>query len=345
VSTSLDAENLTWAEWAFDPLPTIYFCGARSMLSLQLYCSIIQPRFEKSMDAEKAAMVRSLTLTQVTLLLAGLIVCSPCALGQNPQLQTRNGGRFPTVVFNSVVWNANPASYSIAIDATGAATYQSTPDSVDRTGVPYSIEFQTSDATRRITFNIARELNLFSGDFPVSMGSPQTTPVRTLVYHDIALNNHITYSDSTDSQIQELTSVFEEISATFEFARRLGYLHQHDKERLEPELTRMQASAERHMLRELQAVTPALKSIALDTSLSESVRKQAEAILVLAHKPNMTPDSQSGLCRPATSGYWYAEPALAARSNAALVNVGTDKSNDFIHGSSGLENRSYPAVF
>lgn len=245
----------------------------------------------------KVCVVRSMVLVRVTLALAVSIVCSVTAVGQNPQLQTRNGGRFPTVVFNSVLWNATPPSYSIAVDATGAATYQSTQDSIDRTGVPYSIEFQTSDATRRIAFNIARELNLFNGDFPISLGSPDTTAVRTLVYHDITFNNHITYSDSTDSQIQELTSVFEEISATFEFARRLGYLHQHDKERLEPELTRMQASAERHMLRELQAVTPALKSIALDASLSDGVRKQAEAILVLAHKP-ASPDFQSELRGP-----------------------------------------------
>ena len=241
-------------------------------------------------------MLKSTILVQV--ILTALIACSSNAVGQNPQLQTRNGGRFPTVVFSSVLWNANPASYSIAVDATGAATYQSTQDSVERSGVPYTIEFQTTDATRRITFNIARELNLFNGDFPVSLGSPETTAVHTLAYHDITFNNHITYSDSTDSQIQELTSVFEEISKTFEYACRLSYLHQHDKQRLEPELTRMQASAERHMLRELQAVTPALKSIALDSSLSESVRKQAETILVLARKPNPLPDSRSGLMDP-----------------------------------------------
>jgi hypothetical protein len=249
---------------------------------------------------QKTNIARSTTLVQLTL--AALIACCSTAMGQNPQLQTRNGGRFPTVVFSSVLWNANPASYSIAVDGTGAATYQSTQESIDRTGVPYSIEFQTTDATRRIVFNIARELNLFNGDFPVSLGSPESAPVRTLTYHDITFNNHITYSDSTDSQIQELTSVFEEISATFEFARRLSYLHQHDKERLEPELTRMQASAERHMLRELQAVTPALKSIALDSTLSESVRKQAQAILVLAHKPNASPEFQS---RIEINKIWY----------------------------------------
>lgn len=283
----------------------------------------------------------------MALVSAALVVTSGNAVGQNPQLQTRNGGRFPTVVFSSVLWNADPASYSIAVDATGAATYQSTQDSEDRTGVPYTIEFQTSDATRRITFNIARELNLFNGDFPVSLGSAETTAVRTLVYHDITFNNHITYSDSTDPQIQELTSVFEEISATFEFARRIGYLHQHDKERLEPELTRMQASAEHHMLRELQAVTPALNSIALDKSLTEEVRTQAGAILALARKTSSTPEFRSRLADPQglVAGRGNAEPSSIERSHAALADIRLDELHDVIHRGAGLEDGRHPAGF
>lgn len=220
----------------------------------------------------------------LALLITAFLLRSAVLWAQNPQLQTKNGRRFPTVVFSSVFWNANPPSYSLAVDATGAATYQSTQDSGERAGVPYLIEFQTSDATRRMTFNIVRQLNFLSGDFPASVGTPEKVPVRTLAYHDITYNNQITYSQSSDSEIQELTSVFEEISATFEFARRLGYLHQHDKEGLEAELTRMQTSAERHRLRELQAVTPSLKSIASDAALSETVRKHAEAILAFVRK-------------------------------------------------------------
>jgi hypothetical protein len=247
----------------------------------------------------------SVKLIRTALAAAVLVSGAASLLGQNPQLQTRNGRRFPTVVFNSVFWIANPASYSIAVDATGAATYQSTQDSIDRTGVPYTIEFQTSDATRRITFNVIRELNLLDGNFPISLGSPQAAPVRTLVYHDVTFDHQISYTDSTDSQIQELTSVFEEISATFEFARRIGYLHQHDKEALEPELDRMQSSAEHHHLRELQAVTPALKSVALDASLSNSIRAHAEALLALARRPNTTPQLQGGLTTDQSSGIAY----------------------------------------
>jgi hypothetical protein len=228
-------------------------------------------------------MPRSTPL-RIALVATVLLVCAASLLAQNPQLRTKNGRRFPSVTLTSVYWSGNPSYYSIAIDATGAATYQSAPDSTSSTGVPYTIEFQTSDATRRVTFNVARELNFLNGDFPISLGSAANEPVRTLAYHDTTFNNQITYSDSTDSEIQELTSVFEEISATFEFARRLAYIHQSDRSGLEPELVRMQASAEHHLLRELQAVTPALRSIASDASLSESVRKHAEAILALVRK-------------------------------------------------------------
>jgi hypothetical protein len=224
------------------------------------------------------------TPPRIALLIAAVFLCSGSLRAQNPQLHTRNGGRFPTVVFSSVLWSANPSSYSLAVDATGAATYQSTQDSVERTGVPYTVEFQASDATRRMTLNIMRQLNFLNGEFPTYSGTPEKVPVRTLAYHDITFDNRVTYSESSDSEIQELTSVFEEISATFEFARRLSYLHQHDKEGLEPELIRMQTSAERHMLRELQAATPALKIIASDHTLTDSVRNHAEAILALMRK-------------------------------------------------------------
>src|SRR5437764_11944317 len=80
-----------------------------------------------------------LTSPRIAVVMAAVLLCSVGLAAQSPQLRTRNGGRFPTVVFNSVLWSANPSSYSLAVDSTGAATYQSTQDSVDRTGVPYTV--------------------------------------------------------------------------------------------------------------------------------------------------------------------------------------------------------------
>ena len=212
-----------------------------------------------------------------------LCLCSSLLLAQNPQLQTRNGRRFPTVVFTSVLWTANPPYYTIAVDSIGSATYQSAPNSVDSTGVPYTLIFQANDSTRRMIFTIARDLEYFGADIPVKVSSPQSTPVRTLSYRDLTYNNLLTYSESSNSEIEELTSIFEEISATAEFGRRLTYLRQHDKDGVAGELATMQKEAERHHLRELQAIAPVLRSIVSDRNSSEDARTRASALLTSVH--------------------------------------------------------------
>lgn len=218
------------------------------------------------------------------------LVLASCAsmLGQNPQLRTKNASRFPTVVFTFVLWNANPPYYSIAIDSTGASTYQSAPNSVERTGVPYTIEFQANDATRRTTFSIARDLNFFRDDFPTSLGFPSKDPVESLTYHDSTFNHQITFTNSTDSRIQELVSVFDEISATLEFGRRLLYSHESAPNALDDELASMEKDSRRHLLRELQAVAPVLRSIAADNKLPSSTRQKAQTILATASQQNTT---------------------------------------------------------
>ena len=154
-----------------------------------------------------------------------MLICT-FALGQNPQLKPENARRFLVVVFTSVFWSANPSYYSIAIDSAGTATYQSAPDSVEHTGVPYTVEFHVSDRTRRATFNMARNLDFFRETISVSTGSPETSVVRTLAYHDPAFNAQITYTSSPDPNLQELTSILEETCETLEFGRRLNYSHE-----------------------------------------------------------------------------------------------------------------------
>lgn len=226
---------------------------------------------------QKSSQLRRLAGT------TALILCSSLLLAQNPQLQTKNGKRFPTVVFTSVLWNANPPYYTIAVDSLGSATYQSAPNSVDSTGVPYTLIFQANDSTRRMIFNVARDLEYFGGDIPVKVSSPESTPVRTLTYRDLTFNNLLTYSESTNSEIEELTSIFEEISATAEFGRTLTYLRQHDKDGVAAQLGTMQKEAQRHHLRELQTIAPVLRSIASDRNSSEDTRTRARALLTSVH--------------------------------------------------------------
>jgi hypothetical protein len=132
-------------------------------------------------------------------------------LAQNPQLKTKTGSRFPTVIFTSLFWSADPAYYSIAVDATGTATYQSAPESLGRTGVPHSIEFHVSDRTRRAIFNLARQLDFFRGEIQLQQVFTAKDKARTLIYHDLGFTTRLSYSGSSDSDIEELTSIFEEV--------------------------------------------------------------------------------------------------------------------------------------
>lgn len=221
-------------------------------------------------------------ISRISPVLVGVVLLAGFASAQNPQLQTKNGKRFPTVVFSYVLWTADPSYYSIAIDATGTSTYQSAPNSIDRSGVPYSIEFEVSDRTRRTTFNVSQRLNFFVDPIPASTGYPGNTAVRTLSYHDHDLVRDVTYSSSPNADIEELTSVFEEISETLEFGRRLAYYRDHDKKSLGQEIEKMEASAKSHQLRELQAVARVLNDIVSDQSLDEQVRSNASDLLKLA---------------------------------------------------------------
>ena len=183
------------------------------------------------------------------------------------------------MIFTSVLWTADPSYYSIAIDAAGTATYQSAPDSIERTGAPYMVEFQVSDRTRRTAFNVTRQLDYFPERTDESITSAQNASIRTLGYHDSQFHNQITLSSSSDAEIEELASVFEEISETLEFGRRLAYFHKNDNSSLEPELDRVQTNADRRILREFSNIAPILRSIVSDNRLESAPRHKAEAIL------------------------------------------------------------------
>ncbi len=203
-------------------------------------------------------------------------------LAQNPQMQLKTSGQFPTVIFNAVRWNADPSYYSIAIDATGTATYLSAPKGVDRTGTPYTTEFHVSDRTRRIVFNLSQKLEYFAGSYGELQSSPETHSVYTLAYRYGSVKNQYTYSTSSDADLEELTSVFEELSQTFEFGRKLSDDVLHNRRAIGPQLDVMRIKADRHALRDLPALVPILRNVAADTSVDAVARKQATSLIKLA---------------------------------------------------------------
>jgi hypothetical protein len=215
-------------------------------------------------------------------LLAVALLTPLLLLSQNPQLATKNGKRFPTVVFTSVFWSADPYYFSIAVDSTGTATYLSAPSSSDKTGVPYTVEFLATDRTRRIAFNVVQQFDFLAEDKRESALSPAKSSVRTLIYSDGSLKRQFSYGTPSNPDLEELTSVFEEVSETFESGRKLAYFQQHDRNEVDVELQQLSKRAERHKARELQALIPILRNLASDQQLASATRSQAEKLWQMA---------------------------------------------------------------
>lgn len=213
------------------------------------------------------------------------VVCFSCGLlAQNPQLRTKNAGQFPTVVFTSVLWIADPPYYSIAIDSSGAATYLSAPASIENTGVPYTIEFHATERTRRMVFTIAPRLDFLAGSDNNSVPQPEKIRVQTLSYTDDHSSNQFSYTVPSGPDLGELTTVFEELSETLECGRKLAYFQQHDRSGVDSQLEWLQSQMERHRLREFQALVPVLRSVSSDGRLSPTTRSQAEKLLLAAQR-------------------------------------------------------------
>jgi hypothetical protein len=76
-----------------------------------------------------------------------------------------------------------------------------------------------------------------------------------------------------------LTNLFQGISLTIEFGRKLQFKHKYDKLGLEADLKAMEDAEANHNLAELQVIAPTLKDIADDPSVLNIARARARRLL------------------------------------------------------------------
>ncbi|HUB02796.1 MAG TPA: hypothetical protein VL983_08920 [Terriglobales bacterium] len=218
------------------------------------------------------------------------------AKAQVPRLETKNGHQFATVVFMRSFWSGHPQYYSIAIDSVGDAAYECSPRLEQQTGVPYMVQFHASASMRERTFNLAQQLKFFQlSDSEVqSSGSPnyyvaENQSKNTLEFREGTTDNSISYHESRNTLIQQITSLFEGMENTLQFGRNLTYLSRNRSPELATQLKRMQDMAAQGKLLEVQAAAPTLENIASDESLSQVARQRAKALLKSAAAEIATP--------------------------------------------------------
>ncbi|HLY96958.1 MAG TPA: hypothetical protein VKO66_07055, partial [Sideroxyarcus sp.] len=143
----------------------------------------------------------------------------------------------PTVSFELEWKVADPQWYQITVDQNGQATYESRPHNAANQpeGEPYMLHFIMSQPMRTRVFQIASALHDFQGNFETRAKIAQTGK-KTLTFRQGAKENKTTLNYSDNPQMNELISLFQKMSTTFETAQKLDYDMRFDKLGLDRDL-------------------------------------------------------------------------------------------------------------
>ena len=166
----------------------------------------------------------------------------------------------------------------------------------------YQTEFSFSNATRAQVFDLAARGHYFSGKVDSGNRKLAFTGAKKLTYKDGQRETTAAYNYSSVPAVQQLTTLFQSVSATLEFGRRLAYYHRYQKLALDDELKHMEDEAKRGDLLELQAVKPVLQQIYEDGSVLNVVRARAQRIMEMGNGP-FAPAQLTGSDR-ASLGSW-----------------------------------------
>ena len=185
------------------------------------------------------------------------------------------------VTFSVDFARSDPDHYSISVQSDGRARYECSakisPDSDDRD--TYQSELNVSDGTRARIFELAAQAHYFSGKIDSGNRKLANTGAKKLTYKDGQRESTATYNFSPLPAVQQLTTLFQSVSATLEFGRHLAYYHRYQKLALDDELKSMEERARQGELVELQVLKPVLQEIYDDTSVLNVVRARAQRIM------------------------------------------------------------------
>jgi hypothetical protein len=136
-----------------------------------------------------------------------------------------------------------------------------------------------SSTTSKAIFDLAKRAHYFQGQIDSNKRGIASTGSKTLTYKDGQQNTSATYNYSPIAAVQQVTQLFQNLSTTLEYGRRLQYFHRYQKLALDEELKRMEEMANSNNLQELPAVVPILQSIASDTTVINPVRARAQRMI------------------------------------------------------------------
>ena len=189
-----------------------------------------------------------------------------------------------TVSFSLDFPGANPSHYEISVTEDSRDSYSSNgqlnQDSAPADPAP--LPFTVSEKVRQQIFDLAARVHYFKGKVDSGNKKIANTGVKVLTYKSERENSQATYNYSPVAEVQQITAIFQNLSTTLEFGRRLSYFRKYQKLALDDDLKRMEDMQKEGYLGDIEAIAPILNGIADDTSVMNVSR--ARALRLLAGK-------------------------------------------------------------
>jgi hypothetical protein len=187
----------------------------------------------------------------------------------------------PTVTLTFDFPGSEPEHFVFSVAADGRSSYDSNGRLTmqSEVGEPFHLDFMLSKSTSDRIFDLAKQAHYFEGNLDSGKSNIAFIGKKVLSYKDGQRNTQATYNYSLKPAVQELTALFQSLSSTLEFGRRLEYYHHYQKLALDDETKRMEAAAQDNNLVELSAVSSILRSIADDNSVMNVVRARTLRLL------------------------------------------------------------------
>ncbi|MBV9341462.1 MAG: hypothetical protein JO159_11315 [Acidobacteria bacterium] len=220
--------------------------------------------------------------TRVILLAALTVALSSLAAAADQEAGTAK------VSFTLDFPDSNPSHYEIIVNREGHGSYRSNgqlsqeSEAVD----PQTLEFTLSEKVRQEIFDLAKRAHYFSGKLDSGRKNLANTGAKTLRYDDGQRSSEATFNYSALAPVQQLTSIFQNLSTTLEFGRRLVFFHKYQKLALEEDLRRMEELERTNGLGDLESIAPVLENIAHDPAVMNVTRARALRLLATVHSGN-----------------------------------------------------------
>ena len=192
-----------------------------------------------------------------------------------------------TITYTQDFPGSDPSHYMISISSEGHAHYEgngrliapskySTDDSVPDNE---QLDFTASSSTIAKIFDLAKRANYFKGEVENKKRNLAFTGKKVLAYSDNSQKTSATYNYASVPEVQELTRIFQNLSSTLEYGRRLEYCHRHQKLALDHETKQMESTANGGGLEDIAAIAPILQKIIDDRSVLNVVRLRLQKLL------------------------------------------------------------------